>query len=407
MNVEPKRYPPKFKIIILIAVTAALVLGWYFFVSPSKNTSSAKGQNGMMAQAGGGRQVKSPVQVATVIQQAVPRYLTSLGTVNAANTVNVVSRVSGQLISINFTDGQQVQVGDLLAQVDPRPFEVALAQAQGQLAKDQATLTNAEKDLVRYQGLVKNNLVSKQDLDTQLSLVNQLEGTIKSDRAAVDSAQLQLDFSRITAPISGRVGLSLIDAGNYVTSGSTSLVVINQTRPIDILFTIPENNIIDIMEAQKSGSVSVEAWDRNNQNLLAQGQLTSVDNQIDPSTGTIKLKGHFANDDDRLFPNQFVNIRLKVDTINNALVIPTAALQMDNQGHYVWRVDEQNKASKHRVTVAIEDNQKVVISSGVEVGQRVVTDGIDQLTPGMVVEVLDLTKIPSNNKEQPLKSGKP
>lgn len=407
MSAEPKRYSTKTKLIILLIIIASAVLLWHFFIaSPKAPGASGKSSSTMIRPMG--RQEKSPVQVATVTTQTVPRYLTSLGTVNAYNTVNVVSRVSGQLVSVNFEDGQQVKAGDLLAQVDPRTFQVALAQAQGQLAKDQASLNNAQKDLVRYQGLAKTNSISRQEVENQLSLVQQLEGTVKSDQGAVDSAELQLAFSSITAPISGRTGLSLIDSGNYVSSGTTNIVVINQTQPIDILFTVPEDNLIDVMKAKKSGEVVVEAWDRANKNKLAQGQLTSFDNQIDPTTGTIKLKGRFDNEDDFLFPNQFVNVKLKVDTLVDALVIPTAALQMDNQGHYVWTVDSENKASRRRVTVAIEDNQRVVISSGIEAGQRVVTDGIDQLTEGMVVEIVvpEQKSAPANNTS-PVNSARP
>lgn len=263
-----------------------------------------------------------------------------------------------------------------------------MTQAQGQLAKDQATLANARRDLARYQQLVKTNLVSRQELDTQASLVQQTEGSIKADQGAVDSAQLQLTYSKIIAPISGRVGLKQVDMGNYITSGSTAIVVITQTHPIDVVFTLPESTISDIMKAQKAGPVSVEAWGRTNKTLLAQGNLLSLDNQIDTTTGTIKLKAQYANQDDALFPNQFVNARLKVATLQNAIVVPTAAVQMGNEGNFVWTMDDENKVSKRLVTVGIEDSQNVVIASGLNAGQRVVTDGIDQLTEGMKVEVV-------------------
>lgn len=331
----------------------------------------------------------SPVQAATATQQTVPRYLSGLGTATAANTVTVTSRVDGQLMAIHFTEGQQVKAGDLLVEIDPRPFQVQLAQAQGQLAKDQATLANARRDLARYQQLAKTNLVSRQDLDTQLSLVQQTEGAIKADQGSVDSAKLQITYSRITAPIDGRVGLKLVDVGNYITSGSTTgIVVITQTHPIDVVFTLPEATISDLIKAQKAGPVSVEAWDRTNQNLLSTGSLLSLNNQIDTATGTIKLKARFTNEDDALFPNQFVNARLKVATLLDAIVIPTAALQMGNEGNFVWTLSEDNKVSKHLVTTGVQDSQKVVINAGLNAGDRVVTDGIDRLTEGMQVEVV-------------------
>ncbi|MBF4189059.1 MdtA/MuxA family multidrug efflux RND transporter periplasmic adaptor subunit, partial [Serratia ureilytica] len=351
--------------------------------------------------AAGGRRgaAMSPVQAATATQQTVPRYLSGLGTATAANTVTVTSRVDGQLMAIHFTEGQQVKAGDLLAEIDPRPFQVQLTQAQGQLAKDQATLANARRDLARYQQLVKTNLVSRQELDTQASLVQQTEGAIKADQGAVDSAKLQITYSRITAPIDGRVGLKLVDVGNYVTSGSTTgLVVITQTHPIDVVFTLPEGNIADLLKAQKAGPVSVEAWDRTNQNKLTTGSLLSLDNQIDTATGTIKLKARFANEDDALFPNQFVNARLQVDTLHDAVVIPTAALQMGNEGNFVWTLSEDNKVSKHRVTAGVQDSRQVVISAGLNAGDRVVTDGIDRLTEGMQVEVLAPNDAPAASK---------
>lgn len=302
----------------------------------------------------------APVQAATATEEAVPRYLTGLGTVTAANTVTVRSRVDGQLLSLHFQEGQQVKAGDLLAQIDPSQFKVALAQAQGQLAKDQATLSNARRDLARYQQLVKTNLVSRQELDTQQSLVVESAGTVKADEAAVASAQLQLDWTRITAPIDGRVGLKQVDIGNQISSGDTTgIVVLTQTHPIDVVFTLPESSIATLVQAQKAGkALSVEAWDRTNKQKISVGELLSLDNQIDATTGTIKLKARFSNLDDALFPNQFVNARLLVDTQQNAVVIPAAALQMGNEGHFVWVLNDENKVSKHSVTPGIQTARK-------------------------------------------------
>jgi multidrug efflux system membrane fusion protein len=326
----------------------------------------------------------APVQAATAVNKAVPRYLTGLGTITAANTVTVRSRVDGQLMAIHFQEGQQVKAGDLLAEIDPSQFKVALAQAQGQLAKDKATLANARRDLARYQQLVKTNLVSRQELDTQQSLVSETQGTIKADEAAVASAQLQLDWSRITAPIDGRVGLKQVDIGNQISSGDTTgIVVITQTHPIDLVFTLPESDIATVVQAQKAGKgLVVEAWDRTNKQKLSEGSLLSLDNQIDTTTGTIKLKARFNNQDDALFPNQFVNARMLVATEENAVVIPTAALQMGNEGNFVWVLNSDNKVSKHLVKTGIQDSQTVVIAAGLSAGDRVVTDGIDRLTEG-------------------------
>ncbi len=406
MNAKPQRRSLLLRLLAAAIAIIVAVLAWRHFsaAQPTAGTTpgahQAAGKTGAGRAAGGRRGAPmSPVQAATATQQTVPRYLSGLGTATAANTVTVTSRVDGQLMAIHFTEGQQVKAGDLLAEIDPRPFQVQLTQAQGQLAKDQATLANARRDLARYQQLVKTNLVSRQELDTQASLVQQTEGAIKADQGAVDSAKLQITYSRITAPIDGRVGLKLVDVGNYVTSGSTTgLVVITQTHPIDVVFTLPEGNIADLLKAQKAGPVSVEAWDRTNQNKLTTGSLLSLDNQIDTATGTIKLKARFANEDDALFPNQFVNARLQVDTLHDAVVIPTAALQMGNEGNFVWTLSEDNKVSKHRVTAGVQDSRQVVISAGLNAGDRVVTDGIDRLTEGMQVEVLAPSDAPATSK---------
>lgn len=406
MNAKPQRRSLMPRLLVAAILVIAAVFAWRYFNAAQPPAGTAPGAQQAGGKAGAGRAAggrrgapMSPVQAATATQQTVPRYLSGLGTATAANTVTVTSRVDGQLMAIHFTEGQQVKAGDLLAEIDPRPFQVQLTQAQGQLAKDQATLANARRDLARYQQLVKTNLVSRQELDTQASLVQQTEGAIKADQGAVDSAKLQITYSRITAPIDGRVGLKLVDVGNYVTSGSTNgLVVITQTHPIDVVFTLPEGNIADLLKAQKAGPVSVEAWDRTNQNKLTTGSLLSLDNQIDTATGTIKLKARFANEDDALFPNQFVNARLQVDTLHDAVVIPTAALQMGNEGNFVWTLSEDNKVSKHRVTAGVQDSRQVVISAGLNAGDRVVTDGIDRLTEGMQVEVLAPNDAPAASK---------
>ncbi|CAM7687381.1 MdtA/MuxA family multidrug efflux RND transporter periplasmic adaptor subunit [Atlantibacter hermannii] len=388
-------------LVVVIAVVAAL---WYWH---AQKPDAAAGQQAtdQPRKAGGGRTGMraplAPVQAATAVREAVPRYLSGLGTVTAANTVTVRSRVDGQLMALHFQEGQQVKAGDLLAEIDPSQFKVALAQAEGQLAKDKATLANARRDLARYQQLSKTNLVSRQELDAQQALVNETLGTIKADEAAVASAQLQLNWSRITAPTEGRVGLKQVDIGNQISSGDTAgIVVLTQTHPIDVLFTLPESDIATILQAQKAGkTLTVEAWDRTNKQKLSSGTLLSLDNQIDVTTGTIKLKARFDNQDDALFPNQFVNARMLVDTQQDAIVIPAAALQMGNDGHFVWVLNGDNQVSKHTVTTGIQDSEKVVIAAGLSAGDRVVTDGIDRLTEGAKVEVVDAHNAEGNPQQ--------
>ncbi len=385
------RVNARWAMVIGVAIVAIAAL-WYWHSHNSTQTAAgAHAPQAGRGAAGGRRGMPlAPVQAATAVEGEVPRYLTGLGTITAANTVTVRSRVDGQLMALHFQEGQQVKAGDLLAEIDPSQFKVALAQAQGQLAKDRATLANAQRDLARYQQLVKTNLVSRQELDAQQALVSESQGTIKADEASVASAQLQLDWSRITAPIDGRVGLKQVDIGNQISSGDTTgIVVITQTHPIDLVFTLPESDIATVVQAQKAGqTLSVEAWDRTNKQKLSDGTLLSLDNQIDTTTGTIKLKARFTNQDDALFPNQFVNARMLVSTEQNAVLIPTAALQMGNDGHFVWVLNEQNKVSKHTVTPGIQNSQQVAISAGLSAGDRVVTDGIDRLTEGAQVEVV-------------------
>ena len=386
--------------LIAIAVVVALGAAWLWHSShsePVSPTATGKARPEATGRRGMRNMPLAPVQAATATEEAVPRYLTGLGTVTAANTVTVRSRVDGQLLALHFQEGQQVKAGDLLAEVDPSQFKVALAQAQGQLAKDKATLANARRDLARYQQLVKTNLVSRQELDAQQALVEESAGTLKADEASVASAQLQLDWSRITAPIDGRVGLKQVDIGNQISSGDTTgIVVLTQTHPIELVFTLPESEIATILQAQKAGkALSVEAWDRTNKTLLTTGALLSLDNQIDATTGTIKLKARFDNLDDTLFPNQFVNARMLVDTQQNAVVIPTAALQMGNEGNFVWVVNSEDKVSKHLVTPGIQNSLRVVINAGLSAGDRVVTDGIDRLTEGAKVEVVAAQTAPA------------
>lgn len=378
---------------LAVAIVAALAAGAYFyFKSPADSGTSTATNAGSQAQASGGRRnmPMPPVQAAAAVTQDVPRYLSGLGTVTASNTVIVRNRVEGQIVAIHFTEGQNVKEGDLLVEIDPRPFEIQRTQAEGQLQNLQATLANAKRDLARYQSLIKTKMISQQQLDEQSALVKQTEGSIKAAQATLDNAHLMLTYSRVTAPISGRVGLRQVDVGNYVTSGdSTGLVVITQTRPIDVLFTLPEAALGDILPTYRGGEpLVVEAWDRENKRLIATGTLLSLDNQIDVATGTIKLKARFDNQDERLFPNQFVNTRIKVDTLKNVLVIPAAAVQTGNNENFVWILDDDGKVKKQAVTVGLRYGELSVIDSGLSPTQRVVTDGVDRLKEGVQVEVI-------------------
>ncbi|HHR6131352.1 TPA: MdtA/MuxA family multidrug efflux RND transporter periplasmic adaptor subunit [Providencia alcalifaciens] len=384
---------------LFVALLAAAGATWYVYHKNNQNEvpTTASATQGGQAKKAGGRPLRplAPVQFATAQEKVVPRFLSGLGTVQAANMVTVTSRVEGQLMNIYFTEGQSVKAGDLLAQIDPRPFEVQLAQAEGQLAKDKATLANARLDLTRYQKLAGTKVISQQELDNQRATVLQAEGSIKVDQAAIDNAKLQLTYSKITAPISGRIGLKQVDVGNFISSGtSTPIVVITQTQPADVLFALPEGDIPAIQQAQAAGNkVLIEAWDRNNIAMIARGELLSTDNQIDPATGTLKIKARFTNEEQKLFPNQFVNVKMQVETLQNAVVIPTAALQMGNEGHYVWVLSDDDTVTKHIVTVGIQDSQQVVIESGLSANTKVITDGVDKLTDGAKVEVVNASSI--------------
>ncbi len=331
----------------------------------------------------------TPVGTATAATGNVPIVLTGLGTVTPLATVTVKTQINGQLIDVAYKEGQLIHKGDFLAQIDPRPYQVALEQAEGQLAKDQALLKNAELDLGRYKTLVAQNSVARQTLDTQTATVQQDRGTVQADQAQVDTQKLNLTYARIVAPITGRVGLRQVDPGNYVqTSDADGLVVITQLQPISVIFTLPEDSLREVLRRMHAGaSLQATAFDRTGTIKLDTGHLETVDNQIDTSTGTVKLRALFDNPEQILFPNQFVNVQLLVDTLHDATVIPTAAVQRGAPGTFVYLVKPDNTVAAQPVTLGPSEDQQIAVTKGLQAGQVVVTDGADRLKDGAKVKL--------------------
>jgi multidrug efflux system membrane fusion protein len=374
-------------LVVILAILALMGVYFSFYYQPKSGqaTASAGGQ------AGTGSSIR--IVTATATKGDIGVYLTGLGAVTSLYTDTIQSRVSGQLRKVLFTEGQMVKAGDSLVQIDSRPYEAQLAQYVAQKEHDQALLDNANIDLQRYQTLWKQDSIPEQTLATQVALVKEDQGTVDSDQALIDATKLNISYCNITAPISGRVGLRLVDPGNYVQSTSTTgLLVIVQIQPITVIFTIAEDNVPEVMAKLNAGqTLSVEAYDRGGfTQKLATGELLTTDNQIDPSTGTLKLKASFPNTDNALFPNQFVNIKLLVDTKKNVILVPPVAIQHGNDGTFVYVVDtDSNTVSMKNVvvgTIAL-DASKAEITSGISEGDVVVTDGVDKLQDGSKVIV--------------------
>lgn len=375
---------------LIFIVVMALLAGGVWWVVHKQNASMGKGFKGKFDPSD--RPV--PVLTATVATRDVNVFLHALGTVTSKNTVVVKSRVDGLLEKVLFREGQMVKAGQVLAQLDAKPFQVALEQAQAQLMKDKSLLENAKRDAARYQDLLAKNSIAKQTADTQFALVKQYEATVAADQAQVDNARINLDYCRIVAPISGRVGLRAVDAGNMVhQSDANGIVSIVQLEPITAVFSIPEDKLPQVQAAMKGNAkVPVNALDKAQNTTLSKGYLLTTDNQIDSATGTIKAKAEFANTDQALFPNQFVNVDVLVDVAKNALVVPVAAIQQGREGDFVYIAQPDNTVKLANVTTGPQDDEVVTITKGLEAGQVVVVDGSGKLKDGSKIKVVNAAK---------------
>ncbi|MEO8338197.1 MAG: MdtA/MuxA family multidrug efflux RND transporter periplasmic adaptor subunit [Nitrospirota bacterium] len=390
--------------LIGLFVACALAIGGYAILTKSDETPVRAASQGGNPQ--GGRTL--PVVVAAAKTGDISVYLNGLGSVIPLNTVTVRSRVDGQLMQVRFKEGQTVQSGDLLAEIDPRPFQVQLTQAEGQMARDRSQLKNAQLDLERYRGLLQQGFVPMQQLDTQVALVRQLEGMVQVDQGQIDNAKLQITYSRITAPIHGRIGLRLVDQGNLVRANDANgLLVITQLQPITVVFTIAEDSLPAVLDKLKTGeSLTVEAFDREQKRKLATGTLLTVDNQIDSNTGTVRLKAVFPNDDSELFPNQFVNARLLLDIKHGTTIVPSAAVQRGPKGTFVYVVNIDQTVGMRPVTVGVSHGEVSSIDTGLSPDELVVVDGTEKLREGSKVEVQSQNGMPVTGKlDQPSLGG--
>jgi len=407
--------PAKGRWWVWVAVLAVAGLGfWYFHGRSTSEADSKAGPGGSGGKGKGGSygQMVVPVAVANAVKGDLPVYLVGLGSVTAFNTVTVHTRVDGQIVKVNFTEGQYVHQGDALIEIDPRPYQVMLEQAEGQLAKDQAQLHDVQVDFERYTLLFNEGVIPKQQVDTQQAQVGQYQGAIKADQATIDNAKLQLVYCNITAPISGRVGLRLVDIGNIVHATDTNgLLVITQVQPIAVIFTLPQDQLQQVLGKLSSArALPVEAYDRDDTTKITDGKLLTIDNQIDPTTGTYKLKAVFENGRNILFPNQFVNIHMLVDVKHDLMIVPAAAIQRGPQGTYVYVVSNGNTVNIRPVTLAQTAGNNVGISAGLSAGETVVIDGQDKLQDGSKVNPTSLPTGQSGGRSSqtgPASSGAP
>jgi multidrug efflux system membrane fusion protein len=379
---------------VLLAIGAAT---WWFLNRPAPPAPAGRSST----------PIAIPVGAATAETGDIDIMLDELGTVTSLATVTIRSQISGYLTQVAFTEGQIVKQGDLLAQIDSRPYELALSQAEGQLARDQALLADAQLDLTRFQTLAKTNAIPKQQLDTQDALVKQDQGIVKSDQAMIGTAKLNIAYCHIVAPVAGRVGLRQVDQGNYVTpTDANGIVVITQLQPITVIFTVPEDNLPQILARMHANAkLPATAYDRSGNTKLATGSLLTLDNQIDVTTGTLKLKAQFPNDHESLFPNQFVNIRLLVDVLHDTTVVPTAAIQRGAPGTFVYLIKPDLTVSAQPVTLGPANGDRVSVKSGLAQGDRVVVDGADRLRDGAKVDLRSSASGPASASAAPSPPG--
>ncbi|MCG8157898.1 MdtA/MuxA family multidrug efflux RND transporter periplasmic adaptor subunit [Brenneria goodwinii] len=380
-------------LVVLVLIIAGVVWRLWPHGQSEMGGAGGPGRPGMMM--GGANTL---VHAGSATQADVPVYLNALGTVTPNATVTVTSRVDGQLMKVYFTEGQKVEAGQLLAQIDPRSYQATLAQYQAELSENQALLKSAQLTLDRYKKLFAQDSLSRQDLDTQIATVGQYSGAIKADEAQIAAAKLNIEYARITAPISGRVGLRLVDAGNMVTSSDTTgIVTITQTQPVAVTFSVPQSNIPVLLKALHNGqSMPVTAFDQDNKTVLAEGKAQFISNSIDTSTGTVQLKALFDNEDEALYANQFVNVRLQIGTLSQATVIPSQALQLSSDGSFVFVINKDDTVTRKVVKTGPSfGNDLQSILSGVEPGDRVVTEGIDRLTNGSKISIVTAEPAPT------------
>lgn len=390
----PDSPPPSHALrwILSLLIVAVFAVGiWYLGFREAPAAANPRGPNPTWAGTNGPPLV--PVRVVAARKDALPVQLKAIGTVTPLNSVTVRSRVDGELLRIHFEEGQRVNKGDLLAEIEAAPYRILLTQAEGQFEQSKAQVEVARSDLERLKPLMERNLVATQQVEVAQALVREREGILSADRARVEDARLQLAYTRIEAPISGRLGLRQVDAGNLIRSGDAGgIVMITQTTPISVLLTVPEVDLLKVLEPIRAGEeLPVEAWDRSEQVKLADGVLKTVDNQIDLATGTLRLKAEFANADDRLFPNQFVNVRLRVRTLNDAIVIPSAAVQFGSRGTYVYVIGADNTATVRDIVLGPANGDVQAVTRGLAPGEQVVLEGLDRLREGRKVIIVEDT----------------